>query len=101
MDTITPIDTKRCCKCGRTLPVSEFHRKTASKDGLQDMCRSCKQDYRKEQAAKEAGLTGLSPEFAGIADRVLHERAKSILNELRARGWQVECSISYLYNKNL
>lgn len=33
--------SKHCNECGKTKPTSEFHRKTASKDGLQCKCKSC------------------------------------------------------------
>ena len=33
--------TKHCNDCGKTKPTSEFHKKTASKDGLQCKCKTC------------------------------------------------------------
>lgn len=32
---------KRCGKCGRDLPESEFYRKEKSPDGLQSYCKAC------------------------------------------------------------
>lgn len=40
------IGVKHCSKCGRTLPVSEFRRNKREKDGLQNYCKSCMDDYR-------------------------------------------------------
>lgn len=33
--------TKQCNHCNKTKPYSEFHKKSASKDGLQPKCKSC------------------------------------------------------------
>lgn len=40
--------TKLCTRCGRELPVSNFSRRTKSKDGLQPYCKDCQ---REEAAA--------------------------------------------------
>ena len=33
--------TKKCRGCGEAKPISEFHKKTAAKDGLQSRCKPC------------------------------------------------------------
>jgi len=33
--------SKHCNECGKTKPTSEFHKKRASKDGLQSKCKTC------------------------------------------------------------
>ncbi|WMM35554.1 hypothetical protein [Vibrio phage PJN101] len=42
--------TKQCTKCKQELPLTEFNKRQASKDGLQHKCRSCasamKRDWR-------------------------------------------------------
>lgn len=38
--------TKRCPKCGRELPVSEFWKDRKYKDGLHWQCKSCTKEYR-------------------------------------------------------
>lgn len=35
------METKRCTKCGEEKPLSEFHKRSRSKDGLQGKCKSC------------------------------------------------------------
>lgn len=32
---------KKCSKCGRELPVSEFYANKANKDGYQSYCKEC------------------------------------------------------------
>ena len=34
--------TKRCSKCGRELPLSEFHKLKGSIDGHQAYCKQCR-----------------------------------------------------------
>lgn len=33
--------SKRCSTCGKRRAVSQFHRRAASRDGLQARCKSC------------------------------------------------------------
>ena len=35
------IKTKKCSKCGRELPASEFYVKKGAADGLQAWCKKC------------------------------------------------------------
>lgn len=37
--------TKKCSKCKRELPITEFHRNKAAKDGLQSHCKECTKLY--------------------------------------------------------
>ena len=36
-----PDETKQCTKCGEVKALSEFHKKSAAKDGLQTRCKQC------------------------------------------------------------
>ena len=44
---MTDEKTKVCTKCGRELPLSEFSINKASKDGLDNWCKSCRREYNK------------------------------------------------------
>jgi len=35
------MNTKHCTECGKTKSVEDFHRKRASRDGLQSKCKTC------------------------------------------------------------
>lgn len=37
--------TKICTKCKETKDISEFHKKSKAKDGLQPRCKSCTNTY--------------------------------------------------------
>ena len=40
--------TKTCRKCGHPKPLSSFSKKTSSKDGLQDVCKVCANEYARQ-----------------------------------------------------
>ena len=42
---MTEEKTKVCSKCGRELPLSEFYKHKAYKDGLNCWCKSCYREY--------------------------------------------------------
>ena len=44
---MTDEPTKKCSKCGRELPLSEFCKDKTSKDRLSYWCKSCKREYDK------------------------------------------------------
>ena len=45
--------TKRCSKCGKELPLSEFNKSKRAKDGLQWMCKECMKQYDKQWHAEK------------------------------------------------
>ena len=46
-DKMTDEKTKVCTKCGRELPLSEFHKDKLTNDGLRSWCKSCCNEHRK------------------------------------------------------
>ena len=57
MDNIEEeVKTKRCPKCERVLPITEFSKNKSKKDGLQRYCKQCQKAYNATycQANKEA-----------------------------------------------
>ena len=44
--------TKKCTKCGRELPLSEFTKHKSRSDGLQGWCKSCRKKYDKTRVRK-------------------------------------------------
>lgn len=47
-DTKIEEEFKRCSRCGKILPLSEFYKRKSSKDGLQNNCKDCAKAVRKE-----------------------------------------------------
>lgn len=52
METIEKTATKTCPKCGRTLPVSEYWKSRASKDGLYSYCKECANELQNARHSK-------------------------------------------------
>lgn len=61
------VGTKRCNACGQTLPVSEFHRHSTSRDGRQSKCKACSREYNAQRQRKK----GVKP--AGIDPQQAHD----------------------------
>lgn len=47
-------DQKRCSKCKRWLPVSEFYKDRKRTDGLRSQCKGCERDYAAQNADRIA-----------------------------------------------
>ena len=43
---------KECCKCKRTLHISEFHKNKRRKDGHTNYCKNCKREYNADHYVK-------------------------------------------------
>jgi predicted HTH domain antitoxin len=46
------VETKRCSKCGQVLPITDFNKSKANKDGLQNYCRDCQKHFAAERNKK-------------------------------------------------
>ena len=86
--------TKRCSRCGKTKPVSEFCKNRRSKDGLHSYCKACKGAYSRAWAeANRERRRAQNREWskAHLARRSVMQRstryglAYSVTLELRAR----------------
>ena len=73
------IKTKKCSKCGRELPPSEFYVKNSAADGLQTWCKKC----QKEKVRTNYTNNHCNPDLAQFTPRQLIE-------ELRHRGYTGE-----------
>lgn len=49
------METKKCSKCGRELPVSEFWKNASTEDGLQTYCKDCGNAYAKSRKKSPGG----------------------------------------------
>ena len=50
---MTDDKTKKCSRCGRELPLSEFSKQKATKDGLRYWCKSCSNELNKTRPARQ------------------------------------------------
>jgi hypothetical protein len=44
----TPVGTKRCSSCGLILSVHDFYKSTRKKDGIDHICKKCKDEQQKK-----------------------------------------------------
>ena len=94
--------TKTCTKCGRELPISEFYARTGAKDGLQTICKECHNAKTKESVARRKAqaedakpkdtIKELTEAVAGITNGLKAVADRTLVDELRARGWTVTCT---------
>ena len=82
------IPTKKCHKCGRELPTTEFYSNCHNKDGFQDKCKDCQRAWNREyqkRKKEEKRLASLN-----VEDKV--ETKKVIVDEK-------ECTMAKVYTK--
>ena len=99
--TMEEIKTKVCPKCGQELPISEFTRKTSSKDGLQCYCKKCNSkattEYARKRKEKEKARKiederiEFEKKYKIYTNReVAKFQPRELMLELKARGYEGE-----------
>lgn len=105
------IPTKKCPKCGRELPTTEFYTNCRNKDGLQDKCKKCQSEWNREyqrRKKEEKRIASLNIEDKVETEKIVvdakectmakvysePELAKftprQLMQELKARGFRWE-----------
>ena len=103
--------TKKCAKCGRELPTTDFYTNIRNKDGFQDRCKDCQREWNREYQRKKAAekkKAALNNEDKIETEKVVidtkeHIMAKvysepelakftprQLMQELKARGYRWE-----------
>ena len=79
--------TKQCRLCKKILPLFSFSKNKAAKDGLQNKCRSCDNDYQKvRRIEKKEQRQEYSKEYRKKKSNDLDFRLQGLLNASRARA---------------
>lgn len=92
------METKICRKCGRELPIENFHINKSLKGGHDNTCRECKNAYSKEWAkknrekkklqAKENERVEFEKKYKIYTDKELAKfTPRQLILELKARGY--------------
>lgn len=95
------METKKCTKCGRELPLSEFGKCARNKDGLQYTCKECTNSITRNYYAnrpKVANTLRLKGVIGGGEERTpnqIMEEIKERANILRGLGMEVNIEINY------
>lgn len=92
-----PTSTKRCTKCGKELPATEFNKRRASADGLQQWCKQC---YKTLHTARSKKPQTTPPDhelsiFDKMQDREVIAEIKDRINHLRSHGWTFDGHLEY------
>ena len=78
---------KKCSKCGRELPVSEFWRNASTEDGLQTYCKECGNIYAKNRKKTPEG-GNLKKIYSN--SELARFTPRELITELKARGYTGE-----------
>lgn len=92
------METKVCKKCGRELPLDQYFRNKAMKDGHDSQCKECKTAYtleyqkkyraRKREQAKENERIEFEKKYKIYTDKELAKfTPRQLILELKARGY--------------
>ena len=95
------METKVCKKCGRELPLDQYFRNKATKDGHESQCKECKTAYtleyqkkyraRKRERAKENERIEFEKKYKIYTNRDLAKfTPRELMLELKARGYEGE-----------
>lgn len=76
------IKTKKCTRCGRELPVTEFHKKNNALDGLQSWCKECQREALRQKNKRESG--------GACSEELKMYTARQLMEELAKRGYRGE-----------
>lgn len=93
MDSRTIPATKACTKCRQNLPLSEYHVRRASPDGLSYVCKPCKRRVSPEtQKKRELHAAGLRVCPGCSVTRPIDEFWRSG----KLQSWCRDCSRAYM-----
>ncbi len=92
------METKVCKRCGREFPLESFPASKKAKDGHLSVCKECnskaRSDARPEKRTVHVEEVALFPASTGPAahPEIMSAIAdKTLVEELRKRGWEVTC----------
>ena len=92
------METKVCKRCGREFPLEQFPLNHKAKDGRQSVCKECDSKAKREGRwgkktahVEEVALWPASTEPSSHPEIMSAIADKTLVEELRKRGWEVTC----------
>lgn len=86
---------KKCSKCGRTLPISEFERHNKAKDGYHRFCKECGSTNKGKKQNNKYRPVSYIPQPGNKATLTLADFTdENLFAELRRRGYNGELRFS-------
>ncbi len=97
------METKKCAKCGREMPPTEFYKRIAAADGLQCYCKSCSRlnNQKRQSSTTDSGGDYTDPELDGKTNREVMDIMVRCKRWLEARGCTIHLSGEYTEVKKL
>lgn len=92
------METKKCTKCGRELPLSEFGKYNRTKDGLQYHCKQCVNESERNRYGRVDRKLRLRGPIGGGEERTpnqIMDEIKKDADILRGIGMEVIIEINY------
>jgi len=101
---------KICCRCEIEKPISEFHKKTSSKDGYDNRCKKCKREYNKmwtndnrehvrkynREFTQKVRKNPINRMYKNVLSRASKYKKKKGIVTLKSYGEILGCSREYL-----
>ena len=87
------METKRCVKCGRELPLSEFHKSKKGSSEYHSYCKECQRAYQRNiyyQKIAAKSETGEGMDIDRLRLALARFTSTELLTELKARGYEWE-----------
>jgi hypothetical protein len=93
---------KKCCKCGLTKPVSEFHVLSRASDGLNYRCKTCCNDYYKSlyPSFKEKKIKQSRKRYFTNKDKILDQR-KNLYDPIKKKDYNRNYNLINKFNIKL
>lgn len=92
------METKKCSRCGRILPIDQFSKKSGSKDGHQSWCKDCIHQYlkgssdpksKKDEESEDKTYYPSNAVAPADETNVLEKfTPRQLLKELKRRGYR-------------
>lgn len=89
-----------CSRCNAEKPISEFTKRPRAKSGYSSVCKACSAEKYRATSAKRKCLAPpqleRNPVYSDVNDAELIAKMRSIVSELKARGFIYQGELKYV-----